>query len=521
MSDPGLVAIKRALISVSDKTGLDQIGPWLDSYGIEIIATGSTAQYLRDKKVRVKEVGEVTGFPEILDGRVKTLHPLVHGGILADRSKKTHQQSLQQHHIKLFDLVIVNLYPFAEAVKKGGDYQECVENIDVGGPAMIRAAAKNHKHVTVITDPRDYGELRQHMGMEGGNLPLAFRQAMAAKAFALTASYDAAINGWLSGQMGEDFPQSLILRAERAQILRYGENPQQQAAFYRNNADPSGLYAFRQMQGKELSYNNILDSDAAIELAAEFNRPSVAIIKHANPCGVASADDIAGAYRAALKCDPTSAFGGIVACNRALDKESAEAITQIFTEVVIAPDASEDAITIFKAKPNLRLLLTGAMPDPKRAALYIRSVSGGYLLQGRDNAATSLPQLRVVSKRAPSDKEMQDMLFAWTVAKHVKSNAIVYAANNATLGIGAGQMSRIDSTRIAKIKAEEHKLDLNGAAAASDAFFPFADGVEVIAQAGIKSIIQPGGSVRDKEVIEAADKHGLAMVLTGTRHFRH
>ena len=513
--------VKRALISVSDKTDLDKLASTLDSYGIEIYSTGGTAKYLAERKIRHMDISALTEFPEIMDGRVKTLHPRVHGGILGKPDDSEHAAAMQKHGIKPFDLIVINLYPFSQTVADGGDYAECIENIDIGGPAMIRASAKNHDYVTIITDTADYPALIDHMGRNAGKLPLEFRKQMAAKAFALTSRYDAAIVEWMGTQSGESFPAQKIVAMSRAQNLRYGENPQQKAALYINPARTHGLAAAKQIQGKELSYNNLLDSDAALELVSEFTAPSVAIIKHANPCGVASGGDIASAYRRALSCDPVSAFGGIIAVNRPLDAATAEAITEIFTEVVIAPAADDAAKAVFAKKPNLRLLLIPTMPDPKSPGELIRTISGGYLLQSRDNAQTDIANIRVVTKRAPTPTEMADLLFANIVCKHVKSNAIVYAKQNTTVGIGAGQMSRIDSARIAKIKAEEHKLDLRGTAAASDAFFPFADGLEVIANAGATAIIQPGGSVRDNEVIAAADAAGLAMVFTGTRHFRH
>lgn len=513
--------IKRALISVSDKTGLDKLVPLLVSYGIEIYSTGGTAKALADMKMPHQDISKLTGFPEIMDGRVKTLHPLVHGGILGKPDKPDHAKAIAEHNIKPFDLIVVNLYPFSETVAKGADYDTCVENIDVGGPAMIRAAAKNHSYVTIITDPNDYKELIESMGINAGEIALEFRKRMAMKAFALTSRYDAAIVHWMNAQANEEFPQSLNISGTRQQTLRYGENPQQRAALYLNPSQKTGLAYAKQMQGKELSYNNILDSDAALELICEFDAPSIAIIKHANPCGVASADDLAAAYKKALACDPVSAFGGIIAMNRKLDAATATAITEIFTEVVIAPDADEDAIKLFAKKPNLRLLLLPNFPARNAEHHTIRSISGGYLVQSRDGTAASQSQIRVVTKRQPSAEEIQDLLFAERVGKHVKSNAIVYAKNLSTVGIGAGQMSRIDSARIAKSKAAELKLELRGSVAASDAFFPFADGLETIADAGTTAIIQPGGSMRDNEVIEAADKAGIAMVFTGTRHFRH
>ncbi|MCQ0969478.1 bifunctional phosphoribosylaminoimidazolecarboxamide formyltransferase/IMP cyclohydrolase (plasmid) [Paracoccus sp. TK19116] len=526
---PAITPIKRALISVSDKTGLIELGHDLASRGIEILSTGGTAKALRDANLTVIDVAEITGFPEMMDGRVKTLHPAVHGGLLALRDDPAHRAAMDEHGIGAIDLLVVNLYPFEETVAKGADYDDCVENIDIGGPAMIRAAAKNHAHVAVVVDVQDYDALRE--ALDQGGTTLALRQTLAQTAYARTAAYDAAVSTWMARAIGEATPRRRAFAGTLAQGLRYGENPHQSAAFYATGEARQGVATAKQWQGKELSYNNINDTDAAFELVAEFD-PSegaaCAIIKHANPCGVARADNALDAYRRAYDCDRTSAFGGIVALNRSLDADTASAITEIFTEVVIAPGASDEAREIFAGKKNLRLLTTDGLPDPSAAGQVFRQVSGGFLVQDRDNGRISAADLRVVSKRQPTDDEMADLLFAWRVAKHVKSNAIVYAKDLATVGIGAGQMSRVDSTRIGQRKSQDMAEALSlplpltiGAAVASDAFFPFADGIEALAGAGAKAVIQPGGSVKDDEVIAAADRLGLAMVLTGQRHFRH
>ncbi|MDO5612646.1 MAG: bifunctional phosphoribosylaminoimidazolecarboxamide formyltransferase/IMP cyclohydrolase [Paracoccus sp. (in: a-proteobacteria)] len=529
MSD--LIHIQRALISVSDKTGLIEFAQKLAARGIEILSTGGTAKSLREAGLTVVDVADVTGFPEMMDGRVKTLHPKVHGGLLALRDNDEHLAAMQAHDIAPIDLLVVNLYPFEETVAKGGDYATCVENIDIGGPAMIRAAAKNHAFVGVIVDVQDYDALLQEMNANDDRISLRFRQRLAQTAYARTAAYDAAVSSWMAGAIGEATPRRRAFAGTLAQGLRYGENPHQTAAFYTTGEPRPGVATARQWQGKELSYNNINDTDAAFELVAEFdpaNGPACAIIKHANPCGVALGDTAAQAYARAFDCDRTSAFGGIIALNQPLDADTARAITEIFTEVVIAPDASDEAREIFAAKKNLRLLTTGGLPDPAAAGLTFRQVAGGLLVQDRDNGRVLRPDLKVVTRRAPSDAELDDLLFAWTVAKHVKSNAIVYARDRATVGIGAGQMSRVDSTRIGRRKSEDMAQVLGlsaplteGAAVASDAFFPFADGIEALAEAGARAVIQPGGSMRDAEVIETADRLGLAMVFTGQRHFRH
>lgn len=507
------VTPRRALLSVSDKTGLSELAKALHDHGIELISTGGTKKAIEDAGIPVKDVAAITNFPEVMDGRVKTLHPSVHGGILARRDDPDHQKAMRDHAIGDIDIVVINLYPFAQTVTKGGDFALCVENIDIGGPAMIRAAAKNHDFVTVVTDPADYDRLAEELDKNDGTIAHETRRALAAKAFAATAAYDGAIAAWF---------------AQQTQPLRYGENPHQKAAFYADGSGRPGVALATQHQGKELSYNNLNDTDAAFELVAEFDEPAVAIIKHANPCGVATHASIYDAYRHALRCDPVSAFGGIVALNRTLDAGTAEEIVKVFTEVIIAPDVDEDAKAIIAAKKNLRLLTTGTLPDPAQKRLTLRTIAGGYLAQDADTGRITAADVKVVTKRAPSEEELRDLIFAFRVAKHVKSNAIVYARKGATVGIGAGQMSRIDSSRIAAWKAKEAaKIEnlpetlTHGAVVASDAFFPFADGLLAAAEAGVTAVIQPGGSVRDEEVIAAADEKGLAMVFTDMRHFRH
>ncbi len=526
-----LTAVRRALISVSDKTGLAELGQALARRGIELLSTGGSAAALREAGLEVRDVADVTGFPEMMDGRVKTLHPAVHGGLLALRDDADHVAAMKKHGIGAIDLLVVNLYPFEETVAKGADYATCVENIDIGGPAMIRAAAKNHGFVTVVVDTEDYAALLAELDTNDGATGLAFRQKMAQIAFARTAAYDAAVSTWMAGALGEPAPRRRVFAGTLAQGLRYGENPHQQAAFYLDGTTRQGVATAKQHQGKELSYNNINDTDAAFELVSEFDPaqgPACAIIKHANPCGVARGDTLAQAYTRAFDCDRTSAFGGIIALNQPLDGATAEEIGQIFTEVVIAPGADDDARALFARKKNLRLLTTDGLADPTVAALAVRQVSGGYLVQDRDVGRVARTDLRVVTRRQPTDQEMSDMLFAWTVAKHVKSNAIIYVKDGATVGVGAGQMSRVDSTRIAARKAQDMAEAMglpapltHGSVVASDAFFPFADGLITAAEAGATALIQPGGSMRDDEVIAAADEAGLAMVFTGMRHFRH
>src|ERR1041384_176097 len=521
--------IARALLSVSDKSGLIDFARALSGYGIELVSSGGTAKALADAGLKVRDVAELTGFPEMMDGRVKTLHPKVHGGLLAIRDDKAHAASMKEHGIAPIDLLVVNLYPFEATVAKGAAFDDCIENIDIGGPAMIRAAAKNHNDVAVVVDTDDYARVLDELSAHGGATTLALRKALAQKAYAHTAAYDAAISNWFANELGEAAPAYRAFGGTLLQPLRYGENPHQSAAFYRAPEHRFGVATARQLQGKELSYNNINDTDAAYECVAEFSgRPACVIVKHANPCGVAEGASLVEAYRKALACDPTSAFGGIVALNGTLDADAARAITEIFTEVIIAPDATEEAVAIVGAKKNLRLLLAGGLPDPKANGLTVKSVAGGLLVQSRDNAVVDEMQLKTVTKRAPSEKELADLRFAFRVAKHVKSNTIVYAKDRATVGIGAGQMSRVDAARIAARKAEdaarEQKLSeplTKGSVVASDAFFPFADGLLVAIEAGATAVIQPGGSMRDDEVIKAADDHNVAMVLTGTRHFRH
>jgi phosphoribosylaminoimidazolecarboxamide formyltransferase/IMP cyclohydrolase len=523
--------VTRALISVSDKTGLTEFARGLAGHGVELVSTGGTAKALKDTGLAVMDVSDLTGFPEMMDGRVKTLHPKVHGGLLAIRDNRQHTAAMAEHGIRPIDLLVVNLYPFEATVAQGADYDACIENIDIGGPAMIRAAAKNHADVAVVVEPQDYAALLSELSQHGGATTLALRKKLAAKAYARTASYDAAISNWFAKTLGDPAPTYRAFGGKLAEALRYGENPHQSAAFYRSPDKRFGVATARQAQGKQLSYNNINDTDAAYECVAEFDPgrgAACAIIKHANPCGVAEGASLVEAYRKALACDATSAFGGIVALNRTLDADAARAITEIFTEVIIAPDATDEAIGIVAAKKNLRLLLAGGLPDPRAPGLTVKSVAGGLLVQSRDNATVDEMQLRTVTKRAPTAGELDDLRFAFRVAKHVKSNTIVYAKDRATVGIGAGQMSRVDSARIAARKAEDAARELGlkepltrGSVVASDAFFPFADGLLVAIEAGATAVIQPGGSVRDDEVIKAADDHGVAMVFTGTRHFRH
>ena len=526
-----LCPVRRALISVSDKTGLTDLGAALAARGVELLSTGGSAAALRDAGLSVRDVAEVTGFPEMMDGRVKTLHPAVHGGLLALRDNPAHVAAMEAHGIGGIDLLVVNLYPFEDTVAKGADYATCIENIDIGGPAMIRAAAKNHGFVTTVVDVEDYAALLEELDAHDGATTLAFRQRMAQVAYARTGAYDAAASTWMAAAIGEDAPRRRVVAGRLAQTLRYGENPHQQAAFYVDGTARPGVATARQLQGKELSYNNINDTDAAFELVSEFlpaDGPACAIIKHANPCGVARGATLKEAYSRAFDCDRTSAFGGIVALNRPLDAETAAEIAGIFTEVVIAPGADDAALSLFAEKKNLRLLITPGLANPAASALTLRQVSGGLLVQDKDNGRVGPDDLRVVTKRAPDADEMADLLFAWTVAKHVKSNAIVYVRDGATVGVGAGQMSRLDSSTIAALKAQRMADDLGlpespavGSAVASDAFFPFPDGLLAAAEAGARAVIQPGGSMRDSEVIAAADDAGLAMVFTGMRHFRH
>ena len=526
-----LYPVRRALLSVSDKTGLIELGQALAARGVELLSTGGSAKTLRDAGLTVKDVADITGFPEMMDGRVKTLHPNVHGGLLALRDNADHVKAMEEHNIGGIDLLVVNLYPFEAALARGADYEEMIENIDIGGPAMIRASAKNHGFVATVVDVEDYAALLAELDANDGQTTYAFRQRLAQIAYARTGAYDAAVSNWMAKAIGEDAPRRRVVAGEIKQTLRYGENPHQNAAFYVDGTARHGVATAVQHQGKELSYNNINDTDAAYELVAEFDpakTAAVAIIKHANPCGVAQGATLIEAYQKAFDCDRTSAFGGIVALNQPLDAETAQAITEIFTEVVIAPGASDEAKAIFAAKKNLRLLTTEGLPNVLDASFTVRQVAGGMLVQDKDAGFIGMDDLKVVTKKAPTDEQLADLLFAWKVGKHVKSNAIVYVKDGATVGVGAGQMSRVDSALIAAKKAERMADVLGlpapltiGSAVASDAFFPFPDGLMEAAAAGATCVIQPGGSMRDDEVIAAADEAGLAMVFTGMRHFRH
>lgn len=524
-----IIPIKRALISVSDKSGLVEFAQTLSDHGVEILSTGGSAKAIRDAGIAVTEVADYTGFPEMMDGRVKTLHPKVHGGFLALRDNADHVAAMEKHDIKSIDLVAINLYPFEATVKSGADFHACIENIDIGGPAMVRSAAKNYGFVTIVTEPADYSVIAAEMAEQGGTSGDT-RKKMAAKAYARTAAYDTAISAWYAEQYGETFPDRISVTGTKVQECRYGENPHQVAAFYANGEERAGISTATQHQGKELSYNNLNDTDAAFELVSEFDSttPTVAIIKHANPCGVATAATQVEAYRNALKCDPVSAFGGIIALNQTLDAATAEEIIKIFTEVIIAPAVTDEAKAIIATKKNLRLLTTGTMASTDQAAKMVKTVAGGFLVQDRDIGSISKGDLKVVTKRQPSEAELDDMLFAWKVAKHVKSNAIVYVRDGMTVGVGAGQMNRKDSSRIAALRAgeaaemaDEAETLAKGSVVASDAFFPFADGLLAAAEAGATAVIQPGGSMRDDDVIKAADDAGLAMVFTGMRHFKH
>jgi phosphoribosylaminoimidazolecarboxamide formyltransferase/IMP cyclohydrolase len=523
--------ITRALLSVSDKSGLIEFARALSAHGVDLVSTGGTAKAIAAAGLKVSDVSDLTGFPEMMDGRVKTLHPKVHGGLLAIRDNAEHAKAMSDHAIKPIDLLVVNLYPFEETVAKGASYEDCIENIDIGGPAMIRAASKNHDDVTVVVDPSDYQSVLDELATTKGATTLTLRRKLAAKAYARTAAYDAAISNWFADQLKIEAPDFRAVGGKLVEALRYGENPHQTAAFYRTPDLRPGVATARQVQGKQLSYNNLNDTDAAYECIAEFDpkrTPACVIVKHANPCGVAEGSNLVEAYRKALACDSTSAFGGIVALNQTLDAETARIITEIFTEVIVSPDATDEAIAIVAAKKNLRLLLAGALPDPRAAGFTAKTVAGGLLVQSRDNAVIDDMILKAVTKRQPTDAEMRDLKFAFRVAKHIKSNTIVYAKDLATVGVGAGQMSRIDSARIAARKAQDAAAEMKlavpmtkGSVVASDAFFPFADGLLVAIEAGATAVIQPGGSVRDDEVIKAADDAGIAMVFTGVRHFRH
>lgn len=528
---PDNVKIRTALLSVSDKTGIVELAKALDDFGVRLLSTGGTHKAIAAAGLPVTDVSEVTGFPEIMDGRVKTLHPLVHGGLLAIRDDEDHVAAMKAHGIGAIDLAVINLYPFEAVRAAGGDYPTTVENIDIGGPAMIRASAKNHAYVTTVVDPADYKELLSALRATGGETGYALRQRFAAKAFARTASYDAIISNWFAEALSIETPDYRTLGGALKEKMRYGENPHQSAAFYVTGEKRPGVATAELLQGKQLSYNNINDTDAAFELVAEFlpeNGPACAIIKHANPCGVATGASLVDAYKRALACDSVSAFGGIIALNHRLDAATAEEIVKLFTEVIIAPEIDEDARAIVAAKPNLRLLRTGGLPDARATGITAKTVSGGLLVQSRDNVVVEDLDLKVVTKRAPTASELQDMKFAFKIAKHVKSNAVIYAKDGQTAGIGAGQMSRVDSARIAAMKAEDAAKALGltapltrGSAVASEAFYPFADGLLAAIAAGATAVIQPGGSMRDEEVIAAADEHGVAMVFTGVRHFRH
>ncbi|SMF33731.1 phosphoribosylaminoimidazolecarboxamide formyltransferase / IMP cyclohydrolase [Xaviernesmea oryzae] len=528
---PDRIRIRTALLSVSDKTGIVELAKALAEQGVKLISTGGTHKAIAAAGLAVTDVSEVTGFPEIMDGRVKTLHPTVHGGLLAIRDDAEHTDSMKEHGIEGIDLAVINLYPFEEVRAAGGDYPTTVENIDIGGPAMIRASAKNHAYVTIVTDPSDYPALIEALRTNDGQTVYAFRQKLAAKAYARTAAYDTVISNWFAEALDIEMPRYRTIGGVLKEEMRYGENPHQSAGFYVTGENRPGVATATLLQGKQLSYNNINDTDGAFELIAEFSpekAPACAIIKHANPCGVATGPTLKDAYLRALACDSTSAFGGIIALNQLLDGGTAEEIVKLFTEVIIAPEVSEEAKAIIARKPNLRLLVTGGLPDPRSRGITAKTVSGGLLVQTRDNGMIEDIDLRVVTKRAPTPTELEDMKFAYKVAKHVKSNAIVYAKDGQTAGIGAGQMSRVDSARIAGIKAEEAARAMGwaepmtkGSAVASEAFFPFADGLLSAIAAGATAVIQPGGSMRDDEVIAAADEHGVAMVFTGMRHFRH
>ena len=526
---PGIVPIKRALLSVFDKTGMEDFAKELARLGVDLVSTGGTSKLIAGTGAAVRDISDLTGFPEMMDGRVKTLHPKVHGGLLAVRDNPTHKASMEEHQIGAIDLVVVNLYPFEATIAKNASYDETIENIDIGGPAMIRSAAKNHAYVTVVVDPADYAPVLEAIRQQGG-VPFEMRQKLAAKAYARTAAYDSTISNWFARSLGYNDIPYRAFGGQLAEVMRYGENPHQWAAFYRNGEPRAGVATATQLQGKSLSYNNLNDTDAAFELISEFDPkvPAVAIIKHANPCGVATGTTLADAYAKAHRCDPTSAFGGIVALNQEIDEATAVEIVKIFTEVIVAPSASDAAQKIIATKKNLRLLVTGALADPRQAGVTFKSLAGGMLVQSRDNGRLDDVELKVVTKKAPSDAEMADLKLAWKVAKHVKSNAIIYVKDGATVGIGAGQMSRLDSSRVAHRKsidaAEAAGIEgalTQGSVVASDAFFPFPDGMLAAVDAGATALIQPGGSMNDQAVIDAADERGVAMVFTGMRHFRH
>ena len=519
-----MIKIKRALISVSDKKGIIDFAKILIKYNVEILSTGGTAKLFAENNIPVIEVSDYTGFPEMLDGRVKTLHPKIHGGILGKRDDEKHLQTMIKSNIPLIDLVVVNLYPFEATISKENcPLSEAIENIDIGGPAMIRSSAKNYNGVAVVTDSSDYKMIEDALKKNDDALNLECRFILAKKAFEHTAKYDLAISNYLNGldtNKNVTYPKKLNLAFNKKMDLRYGENPHQSASFYVDEIATKGsLASFKQLQGKELSYNNLNDADTAWECVKSFKLPSCVIVKHANPCGVGSSEDLLDAYKKAFSTDPTSAFGGIIACNTALDKNTASQIISQFVEVVIAPSYEAESLKIFESKPNIRLLEVTL--DNNFNAFELKKIGGGLLVQSPDNFNIDMDHCKIVSKLKPNQEQMADMLFAWRVAKYVKSNAIVFCKNNQTLGIGAGQMSRVDSTKIASIKAQNANLDLINSVVASDAFFPFRDGIDVLATAGAKCVIQPGGSLRDEEVISAADELGLVMLFTGYRHFRH
>ncbi len=519
------IKIKTALISVSDKSGLEKVVQSLKEHNIKIVSTGGTAKSIADMGINVTDISSLTNFPEMMDGRVKTLHPNVHGGLLSKRDDEDHVNSQEEHGIEDIDLIIVNLYPFEQTIKSEKNEEICIENIDIGGPAMLRSAAKNHEFVTVVTDISDYDELINEINKSNGSTTLEFRKKLAAKTFSTTAYYDSLISNWFYRNTEEPI-KKFSTSAELSSTLRYGENPHQSASLYKSSMQQSGIPYAKLLQGKELSYNNINDADAALQLIKEFDKetPSVAIIKHANPCGVASGNTLCEAYMKAFSCDTTSAFGGIIALNQTIDKDTASEIIKIFTEVIIAPDVNDEAKEIFQSKNNLRLLTLSSLYEQNNSQNY-KSIEGGILVQSNDNEATTKSDLKVVTEKKPSNTEIEDMLFAFKVCKHVKSNAIIYVKNKKTIGIGAGQMSRIDSAKIASQKNSEmdqsEENSLENSVVASDAFFPFADGLLVTISSGAKAVIQPGGSVKDDEVIEAANKAGISMVFTGVRHFRH
>ena len=523
-----IVPVKRALLSVSDKTGLADLGAMLQKNGVEILSTGGTARDLRESGIKIIDVSDYTGFPEMMGGRLKTLHPKIHGGLLALRGDQEHNDAAEAHEIPPIDLLVCNLYPFEETAKSNSSYNDCVENMDIGGPAMIRAAAKNHGSVVVLVEPTDYEIFLEEFRLNNAGTTLHFRKSLAARAFARTAAYDSEIASWFADELQIKNPNRISLSGHSPKILRYGENPHQTAAFYQLNKQNFGVGTAEQLQGKELSYNNLNDTDAAFELVAEFGQPAIAIIKHANPCGAATGTNILSAYKRAYSCDQVSAFGGIVASNRIIDLDAASEMVNIFLEVVIAPDFTEAALSVFAQKKSLRILKTGGMPDPTEASKIFKPLSGGLLVQDRDVGRIDKTKLQIVTRRQPSSEELDDLIFAFMVAKHVKSNAIVYAKEGATVGIGAGQMSRVDSSEVAAKKAKEasEKLGLDkslaeGSVVASDAFFPFSDGLLTAVAAGARAVIQPGGSVRDNDIIAAANDHDIAMVMTGMRHFRH